>query len=152
MADETSEPPQDPVAEVRRRRAATKTKEPPPDPATPTPTEHSVALSPGVPSFPTSGTGISHHALGGPATVVGSFVTEGVASSTAGEYATPQTDGYYSSYPRGARQPTTVLAWKAGQLVRRDVYERYGGANAASTPAEARPVNDVADGLVVPHR
>ena len=116
----------------------------PPDPAP-------VDSSPGVPAMPSASSGISHHSLGGPATVVSSFVSEGVPASVAGNYVVPDQPGFYSFYPRGARQPSTVRVWNAGQQVRRDVYERYGGPNTPSRPENAQPINEVADGLVVQH-
>lgn len=120
-----------------------------PEPAPPGPAP--VDSSAGVPAHGTSSSGVSHHSLGGPATVVGSFTSEGIAYGSAGDYVTPERPGYYSYYERGSLQPSTILAWNAGQQVRRDYYERYGGANAAGSPRDAQPINEPGAGLTVRH-
>lgn len=152
MADENT-PDSDAATELKARRRSSKrttttaAREPEPAPPGPAP----VDSSPGVPSLPSSSSGISHHSLGGPSSVVGSFTSEGIAYATAGDYVVPEQPGYISYYEKGAYQPVTILAWNAGQQVRKDYYERYGGANAASRAKDAQPINEPGAGLVVKH-
>jgi hypothetical protein len=123
---------------ARRRTAGKRSAVPDPAP---------VDSSPGLPALPMASSGISHHSLGGPSTVVGSFVSEGVSHASAGDYVVPEQDGFYAYYERGARQPTCVRAWTAGQRVRKDHYERYGGAQAPANPRDTRPLNEPGGGL-----
>lgn len=124
-----------------------------PEPAAPEPAAPEPAPAdsgPGLPGLGTSSPGISHHSLGGPVNMVGSFTSEGVTYGADGDYVIAEQPGYYAYYEHNARQPTVILAWPKGGRVRRDYYQRYGGPNAASTPQAAVPINEPGGGITVP--
>ena len=83
-----------------------------------------------------------------PATLTGSFVA---GHTTSEDYVRTVKAAYHSWYPRGARQPSTVLLWNPGQLVNIAHYAAYGGDNAPATPQDALPVNAPGGGILVPH-
>lgn len=77
-------------------------------------------------------------------TLVGSFVA---GATTSEDYVRAVTPAFHSWYPRGARQPSTVLLWNAGQLVERSHYELHGGDAAPAVPEAAVPVNEPGGGI-----
>lgn len=130
------------AASVRSRRSA-RTVEP--------------ADEAGEPQTPTRGiagesstSGVSHRSLSGSPLVVGSFTTTGIDDNPATDYVTTTAPAYHCFYPRGARQPSTVLLWNAGQRVRADHYRAHGGAGAPARAADARPTNTPGGGLTMP--
>lgn len=84
----------------------------------------------------------------GTATLTGSFVA---GHTTSEDYVRTVRAAYHSWYPRGARQPSTVLLWNPGQLVNIAHYRAYGGGDAPATPTDAQPVNSPGGGITVVH-
>lgn len=80
----------------------------------------------------------------GAATLTGSFIAGHTATA---DYVIATADAYEASYPRGAMQPTCVKLWSRGQQVHKTHYAAHGGANAAATPATAKPVNAPGGGI-----
>lgn len=79
-----------------------------------------------------------------PQTLTGSFVA---GHTTSEDYVVATKPGYHSWYPYGARQPSLVLLWSAGQMVQRDHYDAHGGDDCAATPQDAQPTNEPGGGV-----
>jgi hypothetical protein len=109
-------------------------------------TKHATATAPEAQTPSAAGiVGGGNHA---PATLTGSFVA---GHTTSEDYVRTVKAAYHSWYPRGARQPSTVLLWNAGQLVNIAHYKAYGGDDAPATSQDATPVNEPGGGIVVAH-
>lgn len=91
-------------------------------------------------------TGVSSGSARGARTLSGSFVA---GTTEPDEYVSAAADGYVATYPRGAQQTTTTLAWVKGQRVRKDYYEAHGGDSAATRPQDAKPDNEPGGGYGV---
>lgn len=96
-----------------------------------------------APRLSTADMGVTSDSIGA-ATLTGSFIAGHTATA---DYVIATADAYEASYPRGAMQPSCVKLWSRGQQVHKTYYAAHGGANAASTPATAQPINAPGGGI-----
>jgi hypothetical protein len=135
--DKTREPAHDAASAVKSRRAATHTT------TKPRSTTSGEAVANVEPRLTTADLGVTSDSIGA-ATLTGSFVAGHTASA---DYILASDDGYEAFYPRGAHQPSCTKLWSRGQQVHKTYYAEHGGANAAATPADAKPINKPGGGI-----
>lgn len=78
--------------------------------------------------------GISSFSVGGPRTLVGSFVA---GHTNRDDYVTVDEDGYIDKRPVNSKRPVTQMLWQAGATVRKDYYEQYKD-HVTSDPKKAK--------------
>jgi hypothetical protein len=71
--------------------------------------------------------GIHPFTVGGPETLHGSFLGN---RTDAHKYVVAEEDGYLGFIPQYAQTPSTKKLWSAGQMVRKDFYEKWVGKAA----------------------
>jgi hypothetical protein len=135
--DKTREPAHDAASAVRSRRAATHTT------TKPRSTTSGEAVANVEPRLSTADLGVTSDSIGA-ATLTGSFVAGHTASA---DYVIAPDDGYEAFYPRGAHQPSCTKLWSRGQQVHKTYYAEHGGASAATTPGDAKPINRPGGGI-----